>query len=108
MKYYKKPDNSVWAFEADGSQDHLITDEMRKMTAAEVQEHINRVPATPKPIDLIRAIEASQKVQDAMNRASRQTLLEQMAARSLKESSDYQTLLEAEAAIDLLRKERPR
>jgi hypothetical protein len=28
MKHYIKPDGSVWAFESDGSQDHLITDDM--------------------------------------------------------------------------------
>ncbi|MDO8385098.1 MAG: hypothetical protein Q7T13_01695 [Polaromonas sp.] len=28
MKHYKKPDGSVWAFEEDGSQDHLITVDM--------------------------------------------------------------------------------
>lgn len=28
MKHFKKPDLSVWAFELDGSQDHLITEDM--------------------------------------------------------------------------------
>lgn len=28
MKYFDKPDGSKWAFESDGSQDHLITSDM--------------------------------------------------------------------------------
>ena len=40
MKYYKK-DNDVFAFEADGSQDDLITKDMTKMSDDEVDRHIN-------------------------------------------------------------------
>lgn len=28
MKHYQKPDLSIYAFELDGSQDHLITEDM--------------------------------------------------------------------------------
>lgn len=28
MKTFKKPDGSIWAFEEDGSQDHLIANDM--------------------------------------------------------------------------------
>ena len=40
MKYYKK-NNEVYAFEADGSQDFLITKDMVRMSSEEVDKHIN-------------------------------------------------------------------
>ena len=40
MKYYRL-NGDVWAFEADGSQDELITDEFIVMTQDEVDRHIN-------------------------------------------------------------------
>ena len=40
MKYYKL-NNQVFAFEADGSQDSFITDQMVKMTDGEVDSHTN-------------------------------------------------------------------
>lgn len=40
MKYYKL-NNEVYAFEADGSQDGYITEEMVRMTEEEVDKHIN-------------------------------------------------------------------
>jgi hypothetical protein len=36
MKHYKKPNNAIYAFELDGSQDHLITADMAPITNAEV------------------------------------------------------------------------
>ena len=39
MKYYKQ-NNEVYAYELDGSQDHLIGDKV-PMTAEEVEAHIN-------------------------------------------------------------------
>lgn len=44
MKYFIKPDGTVYAFENDGSQDEYITEDMRKMTEDEIWEHLN-----PKP-----------------------------------------------------------
>ena len=41
MKYYKDNAGNVSAFELDGSQDHLITDKMVKMTEAEEVAHRN-------------------------------------------------------------------
>lgn len=41
MKYYKNTNGEVWAFEADGSQDDLITDEFVAMTADEIDRHVN-------------------------------------------------------------------
>ena len=40
MKFYKDIDNGVYAYEEDGSQDHLIGDKIL-MTAEEVEAHIN-------------------------------------------------------------------
>ena len=40
MKYYKLND-VVYAFEADGSQDHLITNDHIEMTTEEIDQHIN-------------------------------------------------------------------
>ena len=40
MKYYKKG-NEVFAFEANGSQDDYITEDMVRMTDDEVDRHIN-------------------------------------------------------------------
>lgn len=41
MKYFKKNDGSVWAFEEDGSQDEFITNEFTSMTAEEIDRHLN-------------------------------------------------------------------
>ncbi len=40
MKYFKY-ENDVYAFELDGSQDHLISDQHIPMTADEIDRHIN-------------------------------------------------------------------
>lgn len=40
MKYYKDNQNNVFAYELDGSQDHLIGNKVQ-MTAEEVEIHIN-------------------------------------------------------------------
>ena len=49
MKYYKQ-NNEVFAYEEDGSQDHLIGDKA-PMTAEEVEAHIN----PPKTVEQILA-----------------------------------------------------
>jgi uncharacterized protein YggL (DUF469 family) len=36
MKYYKSPDNAIYAYELDGSQDHLIPDNFVVFTKEEV------------------------------------------------------------------------
>lgn len=38
MKHFKKLDGSIWAFELDGSQDHLISPEMRPLDDAQTEE----------------------------------------------------------------------
>ena len=49
MKYYKQ-NNEVYAYELDGSQDHLIGDKVL-MTAEEIELHIN----PPKTSEQIKA-----------------------------------------------------
>ena len=44
MKYFFDPTVGVRAFESDGSQDFLITPEMRELTAEEVQAHLHPAP----------------------------------------------------------------
>lgn len=43
MKHYKKPNNSIWAFESDGSQDHLITPDMTPISDADLDSFRNPV-----------------------------------------------------------------
>lgn len=47
MKYYKDKSNQVFAFESDGSQDHLIAEALVQMTAQEIDEHLAQVVAPP-------------------------------------------------------------
>lgn len=46
MQTYQKPDSSLWAFEDDGSQDDLITDDMVLLTAVQVTAIQNLVPTS--------------------------------------------------------------
>ena len=55
MKYYKDINNKVFAYEDDGSQDHLIGDKVL-MTAEEVELHINP-PKTEEQILAEKVIE---------------------------------------------------
>ena len=45
MKYYKNENNEVYGYEDDGSQDHLITNDMTAITEAEA-DAINNPPLT--------------------------------------------------------------
>jgi protein tyrosine phosphatase len=38
MKHYKSPDNAIYAYELDGSQDHLIPDNFVLLTQEELDE----------------------------------------------------------------------
>ena len=49
MKYYFDPEFGVRAFESDGSQDYLITPEMRPLTPEELEAHLNP-PPTPEQV----------------------------------------------------------
>jgi hypothetical protein len=56
MKYYKDINNNVYAYEEDGSQDHLIGDKV-VMTADEIEAHINP-PVTPEQLKATKIAEA--------------------------------------------------
>ena len=60
MKYFKK-NRDVFAFESDGSQDELITDEFVAMTAAEIAEHVNPPAGTPQVITALQGLLAIDK-----------------------------------------------
>lgn len=49
MKYYFDPAVGIRAFESDGSQDFMITPEMRPLTAEEQESHLNP-PPTPEQL----------------------------------------------------------
>lgn len=49
MKYYFDSACGIRAFESDGSQDFLITDTMRPLTADELEAHLNPQP-TPDQV----------------------------------------------------------
>lgn len=55
MKYFKKPDGSAWAFEADGSQDEFITRDMVAMTGDEVAAHISPPPTAEQKLEKFTA-----------------------------------------------------
>jgi len=45
MKHYIDANNQLWAFELDGSQDHLITESMQPLTDAQANAHRAAVAA---------------------------------------------------------------
>lgn len=55
MKYFQHTDGRVFAFELDGSQDHLITADMRPMTQAEVDAHLAPIVVTPTSVTMRQA-----------------------------------------------------
>jgi hypothetical protein len=57
MKHFLKPDQSIWAFEADGSQDHLITEDMTPIGDAELEAL--RAPKPPTPLEQLAELDAA-------------------------------------------------
>lgn len=55
MKYFKKG-GQVFAFESDGSQDDLITDEFVAMSDSETAAHLNPPPAVPQSISALQGL----------------------------------------------------
>jgi hypothetical protein len=55
MKYYLDPALGVRAFEEDGSQDFLITPEMRPMTPEEVAAHVSPPLTYKQALDALNA-----------------------------------------------------
>ena len=75
MKYYFDPSVGVRAFESDGSQDFMITGDMRPMSPEEVHQHLNPTPSAEQLADearlwrdaeLTRSDIELNKVQDGM------------------------------------------
>lgn len=63
MKHYRAPNGEVYAYESDGSQDHLIPQGFVSMTDAEVEAHRASVQAAidaavPKFVKLAQARKA--------------------------------------------------
>jgi hypothetical protein len=79
VKYFKKPDGSLWAFAQDGSQDQFITEDMTAATAEEVALLTSIAP--PPPLTQIRALEA--QYADAQARVTRQSLLSLALERAM-------------------------
>jgi hypothetical protein len=52
MKLYKSPDNTVYAFEEDGSQDHLIWKNFVSITEEEAQAIIDARPLPEPPFKM--------------------------------------------------------
>lgn len=55
MKHFVKPDNSIWAFESDGSQDHLITQDMTPITIEERDALLAPPPVIPQIVTMRQA-----------------------------------------------------
>lgn len=55
MKYFKRPSGEVYAFEIDGSQDHLITPDMLPMSQAEVAAHLTPTVIVPTSVTMRQA-----------------------------------------------------
>lgn len=84
MKYYKSAKGEVFAYESDGSQDHLIGDKV-KMTKSEVDAHLNPLPALPSKAELLASITVttqSGKTFDG-NETSRNDMLSALATGEL-------------------------
>lgn len=59
MNHFQKLDGSIWAFELDGSQDQLITDDMISLSAEQLDElrkptHAELVERTKKTARVVR------------------------------------------------------
>lgn len=89
MKYFKK-NTEVWAFEEDGSQDHLITAEFIQMTAEEIDAHINPPIPEPEPIPPAPLVVSRFQALAALMQAG---LLEQVEAYMALETTDPFTRL---------------
>jgi len=62
MKYFTDPSNgSLWAYNADGSEDHVILDNLVPVSNEEAQARINAPPILP-PIQQIEQIEADNPI----------------------------------------------
>ena len=108
MKLYKQSNGMVWAFEADGSQDDLITADMLPMTTAEVATHTAPrplPPPTPKQftslefLDLFTDAEQLAVASAAMASAQVKLWYDRMLAASFVSLSDPRTSAGLQALV---------
>ena len=66
MKYYKDENNEVFAYELDGSQDHLITSDMVKLSDAAVEELLTPEVLPEPTYEELRSV-AYPSIQDQMD-----------------------------------------
>lgn len=99
MKSFKKPDGSIWAFEDDGSQDHLITEDMTPYSYPE--------PPSPKIVK-INYLQGQYEIdRNKLNQAWLSAIIadgEQETARKAiisTQMADLQTKLQADIAAIL-------
>jgi len=59
MKHYLSPTGMLWAYEPDGSQDHLIPDDFTPATAEQVQAIQNPTAAPLSAADKLAALDGS-------------------------------------------------
>lgn len=92
MKHFQKPDLSVWAFELDGSQDHLITPDMVPRDAP--------VPPAPSPPTFaeLRAVEISNYIDTREKMCARVAGIGQRLARA----GDMAGALSCDAVVNAL------
>ncbi|MEY2688891.1 MAG: hypothetical protein RL375_3089 [Pseudomonadota bacterium] len=82
MKYYQTPDGAIWAFEDDGSQDHLVRPNMVARTAEQVAAaHDAQRDAKAEALAQIRGLE----VANLMPRATREFMLMTLEAQATPE-----------------------
>lgn len=108
MKLYKQSNGMVWAFEADGSQDDLITADMVPMTAAEVATHTAPRPLPPPApkqftslefLDLFTDEEQLAVASAAMSTAQVKLWYDRMLAASFVSLSDPRTSAGLQALV---------
>jgi len=107
MKYYKKNDNTVWAFETDGTQDYLITGEFSALSSAELVEHLKINTVTPEfkkftsldYLDLFTEAEQLAVVQATMQNAQVKLWYDKMLAAGYITLDDPRTELGLAALV---------
>lgn len=95
MKTYKKPDGSLWAFEEDGSQDHLITDDMTLLSADELAELM--APQAPTKEERIEALQVTYENDRAK---LNQAWLSAMIADGIDEGTRKSLIVDQMTALD--------
>jgi hypothetical protein len=100
MKYYKTSGNAIYAFESDGSQDHLIREDMISVTEVEANAILGQPLAKEQRIAALQA--AYETDRDKLNKAWLSALIadgvEETARKAAIEAqmSDLDAQLEAD------------